>query len=330
MFGVADTVNRWGAGMMSCYVALTALTGRVCPHELGEAAAALQIQVLRDFFPEWGVSAVVSAASFDAIPAGAVPIIVHDALNDAAANGFHRTHRDDTPYVLVPYGPNWPLAASHELLRMLANPSGSARVAGQSRMYGQGTVEYLLDVCAPCQDITASYAIDGVAVSDFCNRACFGGSGVATSYTGAVRKAFEPVANGIVTWLADDDLVYQARADRVGQIRVHGGFSTASRGRMLLREMVDILTPNRLPQLSNAPRTPLLLEAEQNSQRAHVTNMKRFREEIAWRFGEAPVRASGIEPPRKSRRPSSNVFAHLAPSPPRMTDNPQVTVRSTS
>jgi hypothetical protein len=75
-------------------------------------------------------------------------------------------------------------------------------------MPGQGTVEYLIDVCAPCQDISAAYAIDGVAVSDFCTKAFFGSAGQVFSFTGAVCEAFEPAANGVVTWLADDALLY--------------------------------------------------------------------------------------------------------------------------
>jgi hypothetical protein len=314
--------------IMSCHIALTALTGRICPHELAEAAAALQTQVLRDFLPEWGMSATVSAASFDAIPAGTVPIIVHDDLYDASANGYHRTRRDDTPYIIVPYGPNWSLAVSHELLRMLANPSGSARVSGPSPMHGQGNVEYFLDVCAPSQDVDAAYAINGVTVSDFCTRGFFAASRTGSSHTGAVRKAFEPVANGLVTWLADDDLLYQARADRAGRIQIHGGFSAANRGRMLLSELVDRLTPDRLPRLSNASRGAHLLQAEQDAHRAHVTNMMRFRDDIAWRFGEVVARSSEAEPSRDPRRMSTPVFAKAAPALPAVVDVSALTVRN--
>jgi hypothetical protein len=316
--------------MMSCYIALTALTGRVCPHELTEAAAAFQTQVMRDFCPEWGVSAVVSPASFDAIPAGSIPIIVHDELADTAGFGFHRTRRDDTPYILVPFGPNWSLAASHELLRMLANPSGSARVPGPSLMCGQGTVEYLLDVCAPCQDVTASYAINGVAVSDFCTRSFFTQSGVANSHTGALQRALEPIANGVVTWLADDDLLYQARGDAIGRIQVHGGFSLANRGQMLLRELVDVLMPDRLLGLANAPRTLHILEAEQNARRAHLVNMTRFREDIAWRFGGASVEARMIETRRENQHRSFDASEPVSPAVSRATNGSEMTVRSAS
>lgn len=156
--------------MTSCYVALTTLSDQVRMDELAVVAGALQTQVNRDFAPEWNIGATIAAVSFESIPAGYIPLIVQDTLDTDGANGYHRTRGDDTPYILIPRGPRWPLAASHELLRMLANPTGSGRVPALSTMPGQAVVEYILDVCAPCQDVTAAYAIDGVPVSDFARR----------------------------------------------------------------------------------------------------------------------------------------------------------------
>ena len=287
--------------MIQQYVALTTLTDRIGAEELASVAAALQTQVGRDVEPEWGVTAVIAAVPFDAIPAGYIPLIVHDTLEADGSNGFHRTRSDDTPYILVPYGATWSLAASHELLRMLVNPSGSARRPGASCMPGQGTVEYLIDICAACQDVSAAYAIDGVVVSDFCTRAFFGGHGQVYSFTGAVSSRWSPVANGVVTWLADDGLLYQARADGQARIRLHGGFSPANRARMLLRELLDMLQPERLPRLSGALLTNQLLQAAQNDRRLRMANMTRFNEDIAWRFGHASAAPAGVMPRRATR-----------------------------
>jgi hypothetical protein len=316
--------------MLPAYVALTALTDRIRPEQLAVVAAALQTQVTRDFAPEWGAGAVVAAVSFDSIPAGYVPLIVQDTLEAEGVNGFHRTRGDDTPYIVVPYGPNWPLAASHELLRMLANPSGSARWPGPSRMLGQGTVEYLIDVCAPCQDVSAAYAIDGVPVSDFCTRAFFGVPGQMCSFTGAVRAPFEPAANGTVTWLADDALLYQARADQPDRVLVHGGFSPANRARLLLRELVDRLTPDRLSLLANAPRTNRLLEAEQNARRMRFTNMTRFREDISWRFGLASTAPTDAPAWREDRPAKVSASRTARPARERVSEEVERTVRTAS
>ena len=99
--------------MLPSYVALTTLTDRIRADDLAVVAAALQTQVTRDFAPEWGVNAVVAAFSFEAIPAGYTPLIIQDTLEAEGTNGFHRTRGDDSPYIIVPYGPNWSLAASH-------------------------------------------------------------------------------------------------------------------------------------------------------------------------------------------------------------------------
>ena len=233
--------------MMPSYVALTTLTDRIRMDELARVAAALQTQVTRDFAPHWCASAVIAAAPFEAIQAGYCPVIVQDTLETEGACGLHRTEADEAPYIVLPYGPTWSLSASHAVLQMLADPTGSSRRAGPSRMPGQGTVEYLVDVCAPCQDIACAYTIDGVVVSDFCTPEFFAGpaaSGPSRSFTGAVREALRPAANGLLTWLADDRLLYQARADDAGRIVLCGGFSMVNRGGLSMRELIDMLTPD--------------------------------------------------------------------------------------
>jgi hypothetical protein len=275
--------------MMPSYVALTTLTERIRMEELACVAAALQIQVTRDFAPHWNACAVISAVRFEAIPAGYCPVIVQDALETDGACGFHRTEHDESPYILLPFGPTWSLAASHSVLSMLANPTGADRRSGPSHVTGQGTVDYLVDVCAPCQDIASAYAIDGVAVSDFCMPEFFAapdrGRGP-YSHTGAVRECLKPAPNGLLTWLADDGLLYQAFADAAGRIRVDGGFSLASRGRMTLRDLVEMVRPDRLKRLSGARPTQALATAERNAARARVANLGRYGEDIAWRFGQ--------------------------------------------
>jgi hypothetical protein len=287
--------------MIPFCIALTALTDRIRMDELACVAAALQTQVTRDFVPAWGAGAIIAAVPFDAVPAGYCPVIVQDTLESEGVCGLHQTRDHETPYILLPYGPNWSLAASHAILQMLANPTGSARRPGPCLMPGQGTVEYLVDACTPCQDIASAYAINGIVVSDFCLPGFFGGPagcGAGLSFTGALRERFRPAANGLVTWLAVDGRLYQARAEASGRIRLHGGFSPANRGQMTMRELVDMLTPQRLERLSHALSTAALVEAQRNAQRARITNLARFQEEIAWRFGHAsrPVPLTRPEP----------------------------------
>lgn len=276
--------------MMPSYVALTTLTDRIRMDELASVAAALQTQVTRDFSPHWCATAVIVAAPFEAIQAGYCPVIVQDTLEVGGACGLHRTEADEAPYIVLPYGPSWSLAASHAVLQMLADPTGASRRSGASHMAGQGTVDYLIDVCAPCQDIASAYTIGGVVVSDFCTPDFFAGAapgGASRSFTGSAREPLRPAANGLLTWLADDRLLYQARADETGRVAFCGGFSMAHRGQLTVRELVDMLTPDRLERLANARPTPAILAAQQNARRARFANTARYRDEIAWRFGHA-------------------------------------------
>ena len=282
--------------MISTCVALVALTDRVHFEDVARVTAALQIQVTRDFAPVWGASAVIVAASPEAIPSGYCPIFIHGLSGAEGADGFHRTRSDDSPYVLVPYGPNWSLAAGHELLRLLANPTGSARAPGLSCMPGQAVVEYLLDVCAPCQAIALAYAIEGVVVPEFWTPSFYTERAAGPySFTGALERPLRPAHGGVVTWLADDGLFYQSHGAPGRDPRVHGGFSGANRAGLLMREFVDRQMPDRLRKLANAATPPRLIEAEQNAKRSRLTNFMRFRDDIDSRFGHFGTDAEPLD-----------------------------------
>jgi hypothetical protein len=273
--------------MTSYCVALAALTERIGFQELA--------QVAKHFAPAWGASAVIAAVAPEAIPAGYCPIFIQDALDTDGADGFHRTSADDSPYIVIPFGRNWSLAAGHELLRFLGDPTGAARLPGPSCMLGQGLVEYLVDVTAPCRDIAQAYAIDGVVVPDFCLPAFYDEHATGPcSFTGSLRHPLRPAAGGAVTWLADDGLLYQARREGQRDPKVHGGFSCANRGGLMLRELVDRQAPRLLRSLANAPTPARLREAEQDAKRARLTNLMRFRDDMGWRFGHARVPAEAV------------------------------------
>jgi hypothetical protein len=145
-----------------------------------------------------------------------------------------------------------------------------------------------------------------------------------------VRKPFEPATNGVLTWLADDALLYQVRANCQGRLRVHGGFSAANRAHLLLRELVDMLTPDRPSRLADAPPTDLLAEAQQNGRRARFANMTRFRDDIAWRFGHASVSAAGGVSRREPRRLKAFTSGNARPFQQRARENFERTVGAAS
>ncbi len=276
--------------MLPIQVALTSLSDNVRMGELARVAAALQTQVTRDFSPVWHVEATIGAYPFELLPPGSWPIIVHDVLDEPGAAGIHRTENDDTPYALVLYGETWSLTASHELLEMLADPSASRKVAGPSPIPGQGRADYLLEVCAPCEDVATAYGIDGIIVSDFCAPDYFSpaaAGAVRHCLSGAVTRPWQILPNSSLSWIASDGLLYQARADEDGEVEFHGGFSTANRDGQSLREFVNALRPDQQQQLSHADIPPHLADAEALSLAARGITSTRFRDELAWRFGYA-------------------------------------------
>jgi hypothetical protein len=168
--------------------------------ELAETVAAIQKQVLRDFGPLWDVQATVDAfARLEDVPEGYWRAIVADELDERTL-GFHRD-RAHQPYAMILFREDWPRIASHEILEMLADPSGDRVVAGDSPDPDQGRVEFLMEVCDPCSDST--YAVNGIALSDFCTQHYYepiAAPGVRYSFTGSLPGPYAVLPGGYLSW----------------------------------------------------------------------------------------------------------------------------------
>jgi hypothetical protein len=168
---------------------------------LSKVSAALQKQVVRDLAPIWGVKATVdSFASLDDVPLGYWPIVVVRDVPDAA--GLH-TDKDGQPIAFVELGDTWSLSASHECLEMLVDPFGNRLVAGRSPVKRQGRVEFLVEVCDPCEDATFAYTSNGVLVSDFYTPHYFDpmtAPNVRYSFTGALTMPRQVLQGGYLSW----------------------------------------------------------------------------------------------------------------------------------
>jgi hypothetical protein len=142
------------------------IAGQLKPSDVDRVAAALQKQVTRDFGPIWSVVATVNAfASLDDVPLGYWPIIV--GQEGQGGGGVH-LDQDNQPYALVDLTNDWTVTASHECLEMLADPFGNRLVAGDSPNPARpGRVQFLVEVCDPCEVPTLGYSVNGVRVSDF-------------------------------------------------------------------------------------------------------------------------------------------------------------------
>ena len=196
--------------MLMRRLALVDKSGKVPFEELSKVAAAINLQVQRDLAPIWNVHATVSAvSSVDALPVGVCPVMLVDSV-PGGEGGVHLTEHNQ-PYAMVETGDGWSMAASHEILELLVDPSGNHLYPSTAIQIVDGEVrdapgkfQYLIEVCDPCEDEPCAYAIDDVTVSDFYTPEYFSpvaSSGVRYSFTGSLKKPREVLSNGYLSWL---------------------------------------------------------------------------------------------------------------------------------
>jgi hypothetical protein len=208
------------------YVALVSLTSDVPTRSLMQVAAALQKQVTRDFGPIWGLPATVDAfEDLSSVPSDYYPIVVFgdgDELRQRLAfdigeqpalqlidqfergwvTGVHLNAFTRQPFALVAASDTWSVAASHELLELLADTYGNRLIGAAHPTRPDVRVKYLLEVCDPCQ--SAWYPVNGVRVSDFYTPRYFDPVRVGASrysFTGALEYPLHVLDGGYVTWL---------------------------------------------------------------------------------------------------------------------------------
>jgi hypothetical protein len=232
--------------MLTRRVAVVDKTGQIAFDQLTNVAAAINRQVQRDLGPIWNVRATVSAVpKLDALPIGVSPIFIVTNL-PPGEGGVHLTkHRQ--PYALVEIGDGWTIAASHECLEMIVDPSGNhlypssaVEVKNGKIQDAPGKFEYLVEVCDPSEDEPFAYAIDDVTVSDFYTPNFFDpvvATGVRYSFTGALTRPREVLKNGYLSWLNPETATMQ-------QLKNMGGAPEIvdlgpSKAGLSLREFVD-------------------------------------------------------------------------------------------
>lgn len=173
------------------------------PSDVARVAAALQRQATRDFGPMWGVPATVdSFPRLEDVPVGYWPMIVETDIDTPGAAGVHED-KDGQPFALIAMSDSWSLTASHEMLEMLADPFGKRVIPGKSPKRGQGRVEFLVEVCDPCEGDQFAYTVNDILVSDFYTPRFFDPrhvSGVRYSFNGAITRPREILPGGYLSW----------------------------------------------------------------------------------------------------------------------------------
>jgi hypothetical protein len=182
---------------------------------LTKAAAAIQKQVVRDFGPIWDVTATVDAfGSLDDVPLGYWPILIG---SEGQNGGGVHLDRDNQPYALVDFTPDWTVTTSHECLEMLADPFGNRLVPGDSPDPGRpGRVEFLVEVCDPCEVPNLGYTSNGVRVSDFYTPRYFEPAGPSLQaqpktydFQGHISSPRQVLKGGYLSWREPDGTWFQ-------------------------------------------------------------------------------------------------------------------------
>jgi hypothetical protein len=209
--------------------------------ELLNVAAALQTQATRDLGPLWAVAGVVSPFSaLQDVPPGYIPLVIVD--NDvlpAPWHGYHFTVNGQ-PVGLVECRDDWSVLASHELMEILCDPWGTRTVPGSLRDDSQAQVEYLVEVCDPCQHM--KYTINGVQVSDFVTPQYYDPSDTERgrySFTGRIERPLQLLPAAYITWRTPDGNIRQEFADETGKVTPRGALSFS-------REWVNSYPPNEI------------------------------------------------------------------------------------
>ena len=136
--------------------------------QVADYIAAQQIQLTRDFAPEWGIQAVIAIGTIaNVMPTDYVLHLVDTDNSEPGALGWH-IEQADRPYGIVPLklsidaGDSWQATASHEIIEMLGDPYINLCVEGT--FHGKPAL-YAYELCDAVEN--DEYDINGVKMSNF-------------------------------------------------------------------------------------------------------------------------------------------------------------------
>jgi hypothetical protein len=263
--------------MLNRNLALVADTKKITPSQLTKVAAALQKQATRDFGPLWDIQANVSGfARLQDVPTDYWPVIVRDDIKTPGAAGVHED-KNRQPFALVQFSDAWSLTASHETLEMLTDPFGNRLVAGKSPKRAQGRVNFLVEVCDPCEDQQFAYTVNGVTVSDFYTPHFFdpvAESSVRYSFTGTVKGPRTILQGGYLSWGVPQTNEWFQMTWFDAAKPVFRSLGVLS-GTGSLRATIDRLTPTPLKTTKLPTESPLRAAARDAFQEVGISSVGR-------------------------------------------------------
>jgi hypothetical protein len=158
---------------VSYRVAVLNHSSLVTDDEVKTAVAALQTQVRRDFAPAWGIDAELTFVAKGSDPApGSWWLVIDDDSEYPGGLAYHTLTAEGLPQVKISVrnamqgNVAWTMAASHDLMEMLANPMLNLTVFAPADNGTSGKL-YVREICDPVSSPQHTYKIDGVVVSNF-------------------------------------------------------------------------------------------------------------------------------------------------------------------
>jgi hypothetical protein len=194
-------------------VGLVDKTGELDTNLVQAAAAALNIQVMRDLPQYWNIQATVRyLPDATKIPSSIWPVFLVAQL-PPGEGGVH-LDKHNQPYSLVigtPGSADWTIDASHETIEMLVDPAGNRlqtsraiEISGKTVVDATGQFEYLVEACDPCEANQYAYSIQGIAVSDFITPHFYDpvvAAGTRYSFGGNITRPREVLPGGYISYL---------------------------------------------------------------------------------------------------------------------------------
>lgn len=254
-------------------VVLIDATGHISDKVIRDVASAINHQVQHEFRDIWGINAEVTALDHPGLlEPGMWPVfIVSETLDESA--GFHKfSHGQPYAEVTEADGYDWSIAASHEVLEMLVDPSGSRLVPGRGITLQEGQVEdtsetvgYLLEICDPSEHPDCAYSTlrvkkengedEDILVSDFYTPSFFEEgprSGVSYTHKDMLTAPRRVRAGGYLTWWDPGKRKMRQLDYTGGELRLNT--LPPHRPHMSLREQSDQNTRNRVCLVRQRPQ----------------------------------------------------------------------------
>ncbi len=262
--------------MLPRKVAIVSKTPEVTFEDVSHVAAALTMQVTRDFSPIWGTAATVMPfRTVQEVPPGCWPIFIVPKL-PPGEGGFHWT-KHKQPFAEVEAGDTWSLSASHELIEMLVDPSGNQLVAGPELAVNSGQivenaskqVEYLVEACDPCESADCSYLVEDVVVSDFFTPHFHDpvpSPGTRYSFTGKLTHPRQVLNEGYISW-SDPQTGDLMQIQYFGTPKLINLSAASASGAHSLREFIHTKAQG-WPPLSKVPATHSVMRLRSNRREA--------------------------------------------------------------